>query len=215
MNQFGLPFDWPTQEDASDFIITSANQHVIRHLEHWGSWPVRTTLLVGPRKSGRSLLGRIFCARFHGHVFDDADQRSETEAFHAWNAAQEGGVPLLMVAEQAPPAWAVELPDLRSRLAATPVVRINNPDLALAEALLVKCLGKRGLVLLPELATYVVQRIERSYVAIERAADVIDAASLSQKRGISLPLVKHALAEAGLTDRNGGGDAQDSDDAGS
>lgn len=206
MNQFGLPFDWPTQEDASDFIITTANAHVVRHLEHWGSWPVRATLLIGPRKSGRSLLGRVFCARFHGRVFDDADQRSETEAFHAWNAAQEGGVPLLMVAEQAPPAWAVRLPDLRSRLAATPVVRIDNPDLVLAEALLVKNLGKRGLILLPDIAAYVAQRIERSYVAIDRAADVIDAASLSQKRGISLPLVKQALAEAGLLDRIRGGE---------
>ena len=215
MSQFGLPFDWPTQEDASDFIITPANAHVIRHLEHWGSWPVRTSLVVGPRKSGRSLLGRIFCTRFHGKVLDDADHRPENQLFHAWNAAQESGIPLLLLAERAPSEWAIQLPDLRSRLSATPVVRIENPDLVLAEALLAKFLAKRGLALLPDIATYVVKRIERSYIALERAADAIDAASLSQKRGISLPLVKQALVHAGLIDRGGGEDENASDDAGS
>ncbi len=214
MNQIGLPFDWPTQEDASDFIITPANASVIRHLEHWGSWPVRTSLLVGPRKSGRSLLGRIFSGRFQGKVLDDADHRPETELFHAWNAAQESRVPLLMIAERAPSEWDIHLPDLRSRLSATPVVRIDNPDLALAEALLTKFLAKRGLVMLPDMAAYVVQRLERTYIAIDRAADAIDAASLSQKRGISLPLVKHALIQAGLIDRRGGGGDNRDDDAG-
>lgn len=201
MSQFGLPFDWPAQEDTSDFIMTPANADAVRHLESWGRWPVCATLLVGPRKSGRSLLGRIFAARFNGTFLDDADQRPEADVFHAWNRAQETRVPLLIVGERAPPEWSIRLPDLRSRLSATPVIRLNDPDPLLSEALLVKLLGKRGLALLPDIARYAAYRLERSYIAIERAADAIDAASLSQKRGISLPLVRQALERAGLIDK--------------
>ncbi|MFM1983497.1 MAG: hypothetical protein RJB22_2216 [Pseudomonadota bacterium] len=203
MNQFGLPFDWPTEEDTSDFIVTSANELAVRHLEAWGSWPVRACLLVGPRKSGKSLLGRIFCARSKGQLLDDADQRPEQDVFHAWNRAQETRIPLLMIAEMAPPEWAIRLPDLRSRLQATPVARIGLPDAALAEALLIKLLAKRGLAMLPEMAAFVAERIERSFIAVQRAADAIDAASLSQKRAISLPLVRQALEQASLIDRAG------------
>ena len=180
MNQFGLPFDWPAEEETSDFIVTEANHAAVRHLESPGSWPVRVALLTGPRKSGKSLLGRIFAARTQANVIDDADQRPEDMVFHAWNSAQESRTRLLLIAENAPPIWAVRLPDLRSRLQATPVLTISAPDVPLAEALLVKLLAKRGLALMADSAAYAAARLERSYIALERAADAIDAASLSQ-----------------------------------
>lgn len=213
MNQFGLPFDWPAEEETSDFIVTAANEAAVRHLESPGSWPVRAALLTGPRKSGKSLLGRIFAARTHATVIDDADQRSEDQLFHAWNMAQETRIPVLMIAEHAPPLWSVRLPDLRSRLQATPVLRIEAPDAALTEALLIKLLSKRGLALMAECAAYAATRLERSYIAIERAADAIDAASLSQKRGITLPLVRQALEAAHLIDSQGGRREQSPDEA--
>ncbi len=200
MTQIGLPFDWPAHEDQSDFIVTSANAAAVRHLDHWGGWPVRAGLLVGPRKSGRSLLARIFAARSGGTIIDDAETKPEADLFHAWNVAQETRVPLLLVAGQAPPAWAIKLPDLRSRLAATPIVTIEAPDAVLIETLLSKMLGKRGLVLPPEVASYISSRLERSYLTIQRAADALDAASLSQKRGLTIPLAREALAARGLID---------------
>src|SRR3546814_15275175 len=87
-----------------------------------------TAILVGPRKSGRSLLARIFGAKSHGSIIDDADRVAETDLFHAWNRAQAERHPLLMVTEQAPPEWKVRLPDLRSRLAASAVARLGAPD---------------------------------------------------------------------------------------
>ncbi|RJT21103.1 chromosomal replication initiator DnaA [Chakrabartia godavariana] len=200
MTQIGLPFDWPAQEDQSDFIVTPSNDAAVRHLDRWGGWPVRAGLLVGPRKSGKSLLGRIFAARSGGVVIDDAERKAEADLFHAWNAAQETRIPLLIIAEQAPPAWEIRLPDLRSRLAATPIAEIGLPDAPLTESLLAKMLSKRGLVLPPEVAAYVAARLERSYLAIQRAADALDAASLSRKRGLTVPLAREAMMAQGLMD---------------
>lgn len=213
MNQFGLPFEWPA-EDLTDFIVSPSNDAAVRQLEAWGNWPVRACLLVGPRKSGKSLLGRIFASRSSGVIIDNAETRPEQDIFHAWNQAQENRIPLLVVADQAPPEWSIRLPDLRSRLQATPIARIGNPDLLLAEALLTKLLEKRGLAVLPEIVAYAAQRLERSHVALLRAADAIDVASLSQKRAISLPLVRDALHLAGLIDRDGRRREKSADDAG-
>lgn len=203
MSQFGLPFDWPAEEDQSDFIVTSANEMAVRHLDRWGSWPVRASLLTGPRKSGKSLLGRIFAARSGGTLVDNADTRPEAELFHAWNLAQESRVPLLLVAENAPPLWEVRLPDLRSRLQATPLATINQPDRPLMESLLAKILAKRGLAVAPDVAAFISARLQRSYISIFRAADLIDEASLSQRRAITIPFVRDALARGGLIDREG------------
>jgi hypothetical protein len=197
MSQFGLPLDWPEDEDRQDFIVTPANAHVVDHLEAWGRWPVRATLLTGPRKSGRSLLGRIFSARLGGRVIDDAETYNENMLFHAWNEAQ-GGRPLLVVSDAPPPEWKIRLPDLRSRLAATPVVTIHPPDDLLATSLLERLLARRGLALPPEVATYITARVERSYVALLRVTDALDAAALSQKRAMTIPFVRSALLEARL-----------------
>lgn len=200
MTQFGLPLDWPAEEDKSDFIVTPANAVAVRHLDHWGSWPVRASLLVGPRKSGKSLLARIFAARSGGAILDDAQAKPEAEIFHAWNTAQETRTPLLIVATEAPPVWQIRLPDLKSRLAATPTVEIGAPDDLLIEALLNKLIAKRGLVLPPDVGAYIAARLERSYLSIMRAVDALDAASLSRKRGITIPLAREALSAQSLID---------------
>lgn len=214
MSQFGLPFDWPAEEDQSDFIVTAANEAAVRHLDRWGSWPVRASLLTGPRKSGKSLLGRIFAARSGGRLIDNADTRPEADLFHAWNVAQESRVPLLIVSENAPPLWDIRLPDLRSRLQATPIVSIGQPDRILVEMLLAKLLAKRGLPVAPDVAAFVSARLERSYLAIFRAVDMLDEASLSQRRAITIPFVRDALAHGGLIDREGVSREQSEDEPG-
>lgn len=198
MTQIGLPFDWPADENQSDFIVTPCNATAVRHLDHWGNWPVRASLLVGPRKSGKSLLARIFAARSGGTIVDDAETKPEADIFHAWNTAQETRTPLLIVALQAPTIWQVRLPDLRSRLAATPVIEIEAPDSSLIEALLFKLLAKRGLALPTDVATYIATRLERSYLTVLRAVDALDAASLSRKRGLTIPLARDVLSSQGL-----------------
>lgn len=202
MSQIALPLDWPAGDSEQDYLISEANQPLIRHFEHWSLWPVMATILTGPRKSGRSLLGRIVAGKAGGELIDNAEEADEEAVFHAWNRAQERRRPLILVADAPPPAWAVKLPDLRSRLAATPVVRIEEPDDILAGQLIEKLCHVRGLAAPPELVRYLVPRIERSYFGVHRAIDALDELAYEQRQRLTVPLARRALAAVGVIDES-------------
>lgn len=199
-DQIALPFAWPAEEDERDFIISGANEAAVRHLEHWSLWPVMATILTGPRKSGRSLLGRIFAAKTGGRFIDEAEYQDEERLFHAWNAAQADRKPLLLAADLPPAKWRIRLPDLRSRLLASPIVAIEEPDEKLMGALIEKLIQARGLAAKPEVVRYVQLRIERSYIAIGRIVDALDEAALARRRPITMAVAREALATMGVTE---------------
>src|SRR3982750_3454755 len=128
MAQIALPLDWPVADRDEDFLISESNRGAFEHLKRWSLWPVMATLVTGPRKSGRSLLGRLFVRKTGGRLFDNAEDHDEEALFHAWNDAQARRKALLIIADSPPPLWQVKLPDLRSRLAATPHVALGGPD---------------------------------------------------------------------------------------
>jgi hypothetical protein len=198
MSQLPLPLVVP-ETSETEFLVSTSNEKPVQHLERWATWPVMAALLVGPRKSGRSLLARIFTAKAGGTMIDDAERVSETDIFHAWNRAQAEHRPLLIVADAAPPAWVVRLPDLRSRLAATPVLRIDPPDDALMELLLARFFERRMLNARPDLIAWLAHRVERSHVALVRVADALETAVLDRRSPrLSIPLARVKLREAGL-----------------
>jgi hypothetical protein len=201
MGQIALPLDWPVADKDEDFLLSGANRAAFDHLQRWTLWPVAATLITGPRKSGRSLLARIFVRKTGGRLFDDAERHEEEALFHAWNQAQETRRPLLIVADSPPPRWQITLPDLRSRLAATPQIEIGAPDDALIANLILKLLGDRGIAALPEVAEFIVPRIERSYVAVQQVVDALDRALLSGHGRMTVPLARRALSDAGLIRR--------------
>ena len=200
-NQIALPLNWPVADGDADFILSDCNRVAFEHLRRWSLWPVMATVLTGPRKSGRSLLGRIFVRKTGGRLFDDAEAHDEETLFHAWNEAQVSRKPLLIVASRPAAGWGIALPDLRSRLSATPQVEIGPPDDVLIGQLVVKMLGDRGIAAPPELADYLVPRIERSYVSVLQAVDILDQVTLSHHRRMTVPLAKRALEEAGMIGR--------------
>ena len=75
--QIALPLDWPQSQGESRLIVSDANREAFDHFRKWSLWPVRATLLAGPRRSGRSLLARSFIDRVGGRLIDRADQADE------------------------------------------------------------------------------------------------------------------------------------------
>ena len=201
MNQIALPLDWPAADREEDFLLSESNRAAFEHLRRWSLWPVMATLLTGPRKSGRSLLGRLFVRKTGGRLFDNAESHDEEALFHAWNDAQARRRPLLIIADAPPPQWQVALPDLRSRLAATPQIEIGQPEDRMLGDLIVKLLADRGIAVPPDVPDYLVPRIERSYVAATRAVELLDRAMLSHHRRITVPMAKQTLEEAGMIGR--------------
>lgn len=199
--QIALPLDW-SAGGANDgpLIVGTSNADAVRYLRHVATWPVRTAVLTGPRGSGRSLIGRLFARESGGRVIDGHASVSEEEIFHAWNAAQASGTPLLIIADAPPSEWAIALPDLASRLRAVPVLTIGEPDDCLARDLIDALFAQRGMAISPDVAAYVVPRMERSYAMIHRVVAALDAASLEKGRAISIRLTRETLLSQGLID---------------
>jgi chromosomal replication initiation ATPase DnaA len=202
-DQIALPLDWPQTDGEARFIVSDANREAFDHFRKWSLWPVKATLLTGPRRSGRSLLARNFAERVGARVFHHADRRDEEELFHAWNHAQETGRPLVMIADEVPPAWEIALPDLRTRLAVTPVARIRQPDDALFAALIELLFADRGLHIPGDALRFMAERIDRDYWSAERSVEAVDRFAIAERARLSLPTVRRALAQARLS----GGDS--------
>lgn len=196
MRQAALPLDWPGA--IASFLVTPSNARAAHLLEHWGTWPVMTAILTGPRRSGRSLLAGLFAAKSGGSVIDDAEQVDEALLFHAWNRAQAERRPLVIVAAALPPLWPVALPDLRSRLAESAHAAIGPPDDALVRALLEALFLHRGLDARPPLIDWLARRVERSHAAVETAVDLLARDVTERQRRLSIALAKATLTEAGL-----------------
>ena len=69
-DQIALPLDWPQSAGDARLILSDANRAAFDHFRKWSMWPVRATILTGPRRSGRSLLARSFVERVGGRLID-------------------------------------------------------------------------------------------------------------------------------------------------
>lgn len=198
--QLPLPLAYHVGRGIADFFVSDANRDAFRLLSDPRRWPIPVALLLGPPESGKSHLARIFEARTGGRVADEAGPDSDEEAlFHAWNAASPAQ-PLLIVARAEPRTWPVALPDLASRLEATPRVAIQPPDDALLAAVMRKRFRDLGLEVAPEVVDFALARIERSFASIARAVEALDAAALAQGRRVTVPLARQLLVEGSQLD---------------
>jgi chromosomal replication initiation ATPase DnaA len=105
-----------------------------------------------------------------------------------------------MVADLPPSEWTTALPDLRTRLAVTPVIRIEQPDDALFSSLIQRLFADRGLLLPDEALRYVVSRVTRDYWTAERVVDAIDRFAIADRARLTVPTVRRALVSGGLID---------------
>lgn len=195
MKQIALPFDELNPGRMDDcLIVTPSNAFAFAALGNHANWPVHCAILVGPERSGKSLMARYFISQ-GGRVVDDADRLPSEELFHQWNAAKNAGESLLLVSSNAPGEWKIELPDLRSRIGAAQLLQIYELDDELAEQLVLKFLRDRGTSIGPEALAFVIRRIERSYAAVENFAKRANALALAEGSAITLPLVRRLMQD--------------------
>lgn len=195
MTQIALPF--ATATGAARIVTGASNHAVLEAFAAAARWPFRTAVLIGPARSGKSLLARYFVEQGLGTAVDDADSLAEDELFHRWNRAQQDGTPLLLVRGRAEGAWRVGLPDLASRLGAALLLEIGRPDDADLEAMVLEHAARRGLVLGEGALAWLLPRLERSHADIERVIDAADRLSLERQQPVTISLLRDALGESG------------------
>jgi chromosomal replication initiation ATPase DnaA len=187
-----LPLAWPADLAPARLAITDANREAAAWLAAPGLWPVPITLLVGEEGSGKSHLSAWFAAHHAGQVIENADAADPECLFHAWNAATRDR-PLLLTSRRMPRDWGHGLPDLASRLAATPLVRLGDPDDDLLAAVIAKLFAERGIKVGDDLVRWLVVRIERSLSAARDVVAALDAASLARRRPVTIPLAREVI----------------------
>ena len=194
-----------------DFLVSPSNAEAVRWVDLWPDWPGPAVVLVGPPGSGKTHLAQVWRARTGAEVFageigapspsvlvDDVDRRTDDEAlFHLFNALKSAGGYALFTADVPPARWAGRLRDLVSRLSAAPNVRIQAPDEPLIAAVMAKMFADRQLSVAPEVLSFLVARMERSFAEARSLVAALDAASLSAKRAVTLPLARDVLAARG------------------
>lgn len=134
-------------DGEEDFLIAPSNQSAVNWLERSKDWPSGRMVLCGPVGSGKSHLCRIWQQRsgaVDGTVLGTEARiaalgegrpmlldingmvEDEEELLHMVNWAGENGANLLITGVDAPIAWALGLPDLRSRLQASAIAILTR-----------------------------------------------------------------------------------------
>lgn len=213
-----LTFDWPNGValGAEDFFVSDTNSNAYSMVQTPDAWPDRKLVLVGPHWAGKTHLARIFAAQTGGTIYTAVDlpelpdhgafvviedmhqiaDRDQEKMFHLHNHLRNTNGTLLMTSTMPPSRWRLSLPDLASRMQATTVTTIDEPDDALLQALIMKLFGDRQLNPAPHLITYLSTRIERSYDAAWQIVDRLDQLSLEEGRPITRTLVARLLDNA-------------------
>lgn len=213
MSQLPLPIAWPDPGEAGSLLVTAANSAAIALLRDWARWPAPATLLVGPPRSGRSLIGALFARESGGTLVDDAEAADEQRLFHLWNEARDSGRPLLLIARQAPPLWKIGLPDLRTRLATAAIARIEPPDESVTAMLIAHGLEQAGSAFAPDMTDFVAWRVTRCYESIARVTAALNAESLASGRKLSVASARAALERSGLLAADDAAEQEEGPDA--
>ena len=121
------------------------------------------------------------------------DENWEEALFHLCNRARQRGCRLLVAGDAAPRALALELEDLRSRLAWGIVYQLSRPGDEEKAAILQFRAARRGLALPDEVAAFIVSRAPRALDQLLDLLEQLDQASLARQRALSIPFVKQVL----------------------
>lgn len=214
--QIPLPLVTPAKLGRADFIVGPGNSAAVALVDRWPDWSAPAAALVGPSGSGKSHLAGVWAERAAAEI---VEARSLTEAILAQPqpfvienvdaapfapqaeaalfALLERGHAMLLTAHEAPTAWTVSLPDLRSRFDALLSFPLWAPDEALLEGLARKLFADRQLSVPDAVITQMIRSLERSPAAVRDFVARADAAALAQKRAVNIGLIRELLGKQG------------------
>lgn len=124
------------------------------------------------------------------------DRDTEIALLSLSDGLRSRGARLLCAAEQPPRELGLALPDLASRLGWGGAMACTPLDDADKHQLLVTRAAQRGMELPDATARWLLRHGEHDVPSLMAALDLLDGASLSAHRRLTIPFVKQALAEA-------------------
>jgi len=114
----------------------------------------------------------------------------EVALFDLYNEVKQLNHSLVIFSDKAPGQSAFKLADLKSRLSAMEIYRVESLNDQQKIALLKIRASKRGLDISNEVCSYILHRQSRSLGDLMQILEKIDQSSLALKRKVTIPLVK-------------------------
>jgi len=213
-----LTIDMPkrTALNREDFLVNDRNKSAVEFIDNFYKEPIKLGILIGPKGSGKTHLVNVLCNSLKGidwsflssenkdiyNIFNKNDviiiedinnfnsKQKEEFLFHSINLSREFNKSLLLTSSLKVSKLNFKTLDLVSRLEAINTAFIEEPDDTLMEALIIKLFNDRQLLVKPSTVNFLMQRIERSYLGISEIIELIDKVSLSQKKSVSVKLIK-------------------------
>lgn len=219
-----IPMDFGSRQAFCriDFQVGKSNYEAVGWIDKWPDWPAPVLILHGPAASGKTHLAAVWQVRSGAmaikadvlraksaeEIFSSAqhfvldgldpwlgDTAVETTLFHLYNMLKENNRNMMMTMRMAPSHADFAIPDLASRFRAAPAVVIQPPDDMLLASVLIKLFSDRQLIISHDVISYILPRMERSFAAARDIVARADQKALSEKRPVSVPLMRAVLAE--------------------
>lgn len=217
-----LSFDLPARPalGRDDFYVSPANALAVAMIEYPDTWPGGKLVLSGPAGSGKTHLCHVWAAQTGARIVKasaiaerevpdlaagpvvvedvpeiSADATAQNALFHLHNLALAQGNRLLLTGRAPPNLWALSLPDLQSRVQGATHIALSAPDDPLLAAVLAKLFADRQITPRPDVIPFLLQRMDRSFLAAADIVDLLDRAALSQGRTLSRKLAADLLGD--------------------
>ena len=205
-----------TALNREDFLVNVRNKVAVDFIDNFYKKSIKLGILIGPKGSGKTHLVNVLCKSLEGvnwsflssenkniyDIFNTNDviiieninnfhsKQKEEFLFHSINLSKELNKALLLTSSLQVSKLNFKMSDLVSRLEAMNTASIEEPDDTLMEALIIKLFNDRQISVKPKTVNFLMQRIERPYLGVSEIIELIDKVSLSQKKSISIKLIK-------------------------
>ena len=205
-----------------DFHIGPSNADAMVWIDRWPDWPAPLLVISGPAASGKSHIAAVWQEKAEAVAINPealttqtaeeiagqgqtilldgidlwlGDREAETTLFHLYNIFKEERRTFLVTSRMNPTQSDFAIADLASRFRAAPVATIKPPDDMLLGSVLIKLFTDRQLAIGNEVISYILPRMERSFVAARDIVDNADKLAYSQKRKVTAPLMRRVFIE--------------------
>jgi len=139
----------------------------------------------------------IFIIENISNFFDKIKKKDkddlEKNLLHFYNLIEEKKGYLILTALNSPKFWKINLPDLKSRILSSTIVKINKPNDELLSSVLVKLFLDKQILIDKKIIKFIVYRSERSFTNLQNIVNKIDKQSLITKKKINISFVKKLI----------------------
>ena len=206
-------FNFNFKEDYSpeNFCVSHSNINAYSQILNNNN-SLNSIILKGPSKSGKTHIGLIwqknnnaikYCKNDFNNIlnqnrnifYDDLSYNlNEENLFHLINHCFNNDLKIIICTEKSLSEYDFKINDLSSRLKSFHFIEIKDPDDQLLNNLLMKLLYDKQIIINNyEVFSYIIKRINRTYLDVYRFVEKIDKLSLEKKRELTIPLIKELL----------------------